>query len=109
MYRVSANYLTVRTCSTYHDSGGTVHNVTAAYKHENYRTYVQDYDVAVVQVCTELNIPIESAMCVRCVCCDISLYLIFRHFRKIAKSDFNFSMSVRIENFCPQWTEFLED
>ena len=56
MYRVPANYLTVRTCSTYHASDGTIHNVTAGYYHGSYNPITIDYDVAVLQVCTEFNL-----------------------------------------------------
>jgi len=78
MYRVSSNYLTVRTCSTYHDNGGTVYNVTGILVHGSYDPFLLDYDVAVLKVCIEFNMPIDSEMFVRCVCCDISLYLISR-------------------------------
>jgi hypothetical protein len=64
MYRVSPNYLTVRTCSTTHASGGTVHNVIGGYYHGSYDPNTVDYDVAVLQVCTEFNMPLGSAMCV---------------------------------------------
>ena len=67
MYRVSANSLTVRTCSTYHASGGTMHNVIGGYYHGSYDPNTVDYEVAVLQVCTEFNMQIDSGMCV-CVC-----------------------------------------
>jgi hypothetical protein len=66
MCRVSANILSVRTCSSYHASGGTVHNVTETFQHELFDQYYLDYDVAVAKVRTELNVPIDSAMCVTC-------------------------------------------
>jgi len=62
MYRVSANYLTVRTCSTYYASGGTIHNVTGGYYHGSYNSNTSDYDVAVLKVCTELNMPVDCGM-----------------------------------------------
>jgi len=64
MYRVSANYLTVRACSTYHASGGTVHNVIGVYYHGSYNSNTADYEVAILQVCTEFNMSIDSGMCV---------------------------------------------
>lgn len=47
---VSSNYLTVRTCSTYHDNGGTVYNVTGILVHGSYDPFLLDYDVAVLKV-----------------------------------------------------------
>jgi len=95
MYRAYVNYFTVRTCSTYHGSGGTIHSVTTGYYHGSYSTSTTDYDVAVLKVCTEFNMPIDSAMCVMCLLWYFALCL-FRLFGNFSKSEFNFIMSVRL-------------
>jgi len=86
MYRVSANYLTVRTCSTYHASGGTIHNVISGYYHGSYDSITTDYDVAVLKVCTEFNITIDSGL--SSVFDVIFRFIAFLALSKFGKSDF---------------------
>ena len=62
MYRENANSLTVRSCSTNHASGGTIHNVIGGFYHEWYNEKTIDYDVAVLWVCIEFNMAIYIAM-----------------------------------------------
>jgi hypothetical protein len=60
--RRTANSLTIRAGSTYLTSGGTIHQVTGGYIHGGYNTGNQDYDVAVLQVGTDLSKLIDRAM-----------------------------------------------
>jgi len=59
IYGTSADYFTVRTCSTYHASGGTVHNVTGGFYHGSFNPPSIDYDVAVL----EIDPPITYSNC----------------------------------------------
>jgi len=57
---MNANSLTVRAGSAYHDFGGTVHSVTGGFYHANYSQFNHmDYDVAVLRVSTDFDIPLD--------------------------------------------------
>jgi hypothetical protein len=58
--------MTLRAGSVNHYSGGTVHQVTGGFYHSSYNSYNNDYDVAVLQVCTDFDIPIDSAKYLTC-------------------------------------------
>jgi hypothetical protein len=60
-YRAQSKYLTVRAGSEYHDDGGTIHNVTGGFYHESFNLSNADYDVAVLKVCIDFDIPTDSA------------------------------------------------
>jgi len=65
---MKAEYLTVRVGSIYHQNGGTVHNVTGGYYHGSYNNQIyNDYDVAVLRVCTNFDIPIHISKYVLCL------------------------------------------
>ena len=55
--------LIVRAGSKSHASGGTIHLVIRVSFHEKYNPNNGEYDVAVLQVCTDFNIQIDSAKC----------------------------------------------
>jgi hypothetical protein len=60
--------LTVRVGSTYHEFGGTIHSVTGGFYHENYdENNNYDYDVAVLRVCTDLDIGMYISKYVMCL------------------------------------------
>ena len=50
---MNPDYLTVRAGSTLHTFGGTTHHVVGAHIHDSYNPSNEDYDVAVLQVCTD--------------------------------------------------------
>jgi hypothetical protein len=56
---MNAKDLTIRAGSTNQCSGGIVHQVTGGFYHGSYDDYNIDYDVAVLRVCTGLDIPID--------------------------------------------------
>jgi len=64
---MNVNTLTVRAGSTHHDSGGTVHNVTGGFYHGGFQFYNHDYDVAVLRVCTDLDIAIDISKYILCL------------------------------------------
>ena len=67
IFRLSANYLTVRAGSRYRDFGGTIHQVRGGFYHGNYDLDDYDYDVAILRVCTEFDIPINISKYVMCL------------------------------------------
>ena len=62
-----AEHLKVRSCSTNFASGGTIHNVIGGFYHEWFNEDTIDYDVAVLRVCTDFNMALDIAMCVKYV------------------------------------------
>jgi hypothetical protein len=56
---INAKELTIRAGSTYHEVGGTIHSVTGGFYHESYNSSNNDYDVAVLRVCTDFDITID--------------------------------------------------
>jgi len=56
---MNAKDLTIRVGSTHHADGGTVHQVTGGFYHGSYEDYNIDYDVAVLRVCPDFDIPID--------------------------------------------------
>ena len=65
---MKAEYLTVRVGSTFLGSGGTVHNVTGGYYHGSYNNQSYNgYDVAILRVCTDFDIPIDISKFVMCL------------------------------------------
>jgi hypothetical protein len=60
-YRANSKLLTVRAGSEFYDDGGTVHHVTGGYYHDLFNLSNADYDVAVLKVCIDFDIPIDSA------------------------------------------------
>jgi hypothetical protein len=63
---MDVKYLTVRAGSPYHAFGGFTHSVLGGYYHMNYDQYNGDYDIAVLRVCTDFDIPV-SAKYVMCL------------------------------------------
>jgi hypothetical protein len=45
--------LSVRAGSTNHGEGGTIHRVTKVIKHEKFNAEKNDYDIAVLKVCSD--------------------------------------------------------
>jgi hypothetical protein len=64
---MGAKYPTLRVGSTHYASGGTIHKVIRGSSHGLYNPNNGDYDVAVLKVCTKLDIPIDSAKYVMCL------------------------------------------
>jgi hypothetical protein len=64
---MQANYLSVRAGSTHHEFGGTIHQVTGGFYHGSYNEDFYDYDVAVLRVSTDFDIPIDILEYVMCV------------------------------------------
>ena len=64
---MNANAIRVRAGSVLHYSGGTVHKVIGGHYHSSYSPETLDYDVAVLQVCTDFDIPIDSANYLTCL------------------------------------------
>ena len=56
---MNATDLTVRAGSTYHQSGGINHSVKGGFYHGSFNHNTNDYDVAVLFVCTDFDIPID--------------------------------------------------
>ena len=68
MYRLNTNYLTVRAGSIYYDYGGQTQSVAQVIIHELYNQYnFNDYDVAVLRVCTDLDIVMYFSKYVMCL------------------------------------------
>jgi hypothetical protein len=61
------NDITVRAGSTYHNFGGKIHHVTGGFYHGWYDPISYDYDVAVLRVCTDFDIPIDISNYVMCL------------------------------------------
>jgi hypothetical protein len=59
--------LTVRAGSTHYSSGGTLHKVTHGFYHGSYNPKNKDYDVAVLKVCTDLDIAIDFSKFMMCL------------------------------------------
>jgi len=57
--RLNATDLTIRVGSKHHNNNGTVHQVTGGFYHGNYEDYTIDYDVAVLRVCPDFDIPLD--------------------------------------------------
>jgi hypothetical protein len=64
---MKANSLTIRAGSKYHGFGGTIHSVTGGFYHGSYDLYNNDYDVAVLRVCTDCDIAIDISTYVMCL------------------------------------------
>jgi hypothetical protein len=64
---MDAKRLTVRAGSPYHMFLGSVHNVKGGYYHMMYDEYIGDYDVAVLWVCSDFDIPVDRVKCVTCL------------------------------------------
>jgi hypothetical protein len=47
--------------------GGSTHTVIGGYYHLKFDSYPGEYDVAVLVVCTDCDIPIDRAKCVVCL------------------------------------------
>ena len=56
---MNAKDLTIRAGSKHHDDGGIVHQVTGGFYHGSYEDHNIDYDVAVLRVCPDFDIPID--------------------------------------------------
>jgi hypothetical protein len=56
IFRNYSYYFSVRAGSTYHEFGGTIHNVTGGFYHGSYNDSNYDYNVAVLQVYTDSDI-----------------------------------------------------
>jgi len=67
MYRSNGNDLTVRAGSTHHASGGTIHHVTGGFYHGSFNISNLDYNVAVLRVCTDIDIPTDISKYVKCL------------------------------------------
>jgi hypothetical protein len=67
IYRYNTRFLTVRAGSDSYYSGGTKHNITGGFYHGLYNVDSYDYDVAVLKVCIDFDIPTDSANCVTCL------------------------------------------
>jgi len=67
LFRTSSNNLSVRAGSTRYSSGGTLHRVTHGFYHGSYNPRNHDYDVAVLRVCTDLDIAIDISKYVMCL------------------------------------------
>jgi hypothetical protein len=65
--RANSYILTVRAGSEFHDGGGTIHRIKGGFYHELFNVYNFDYDVAVLKVCIDFDIPTDSANCVTCL------------------------------------------
>ena len=63
---MNAKDLTIRAGSKHYDAGGTVHQVTGGFYHGDYDDENIDYDVAVLRVCTDLDIPLDISKYVMC-------------------------------------------
>jgi hypothetical protein len=68
IYRVNTYLLKVRAGSEFYSEGGTIHNVIGGFYHELFDLSNADYDVAVLKVCIDFDIPTGSANCVTCFC-----------------------------------------
>jgi hypothetical protein len=58
--RMSDNFISVRSGSTFSSSGGTIHSARRKIVHENYRENPKDYDVALVQVCVNFSVSLYN-------------------------------------------------
>jgi hypothetical protein len=58
---MDAEHVTVRAGSPYSESGGSIHKVLGGYYHMMFDEYIGDYDVAVLVVCSDFDIPIKYA------------------------------------------------
>ena len=68
MYRLNINYLSVRAGSESREWGGTSHNVQQVIIHGLYNlNNYNDYDVAVLRVCTDLDIVMYISKYVMCL------------------------------------------
>jgi hypothetical protein len=56
---MNAKDLTITAGPTNLCSGGIVHQVTGGFYHGDYEDYNIDYDVAVLRVCPDFDIPID--------------------------------------------------
>jgi len=74
VYRNPVSSYTVRSGSTFSNSGGTIHNVSRIVIHPNYNRITLDFDVALLQVCISFNVSIYNVICIT-YCCDNQLYL----------------------------------
>jgi hypothetical protein len=65
---MNTKYLTVRAGSTYNYNGGTIHFVTGGFYHGSYnQNFYNNFDVAVLRVCTDFDIPIDLSKYVTCL------------------------------------------
>lgn len=64
VYRFSLNSITVRSGSTFSNSGGTIHNATTILIDEKYDSNTEDFGVALVQVCISFNESIYNEICI---------------------------------------------
>ena len=65
---MNTKYLTVRAGSTHHEFGGTIHFVTGGFYHGRYnQNFYNNYDVAVLRVCTDMDSGIDISKYVRCL------------------------------------------
>jgi hypothetical protein len=60
VYRYDANYLTVRAGSPLYAFLGSIHRVIGGYFHLQFEPSFPPYDVAVLWVCAEFDIPVDS-------------------------------------------------
>jgi hypothetical protein len=67
IYRYNSRFLRVRAGSEFFNGGGTVHNVIGGFYHGLFNISKADYDVAILKVCIDFDIPIDSANCVTCL------------------------------------------
>jgi len=74
VYRNPVSAYTLRSGSTNHNSGGTLHNVSQRIIHPSYNSRTLDFDIALLQVCISFNVSIYNEMCIT-YCCDNKLYL----------------------------------
>jgi hypothetical protein len=74
-YRADTNFLTVRAGSAFHDNGGTIHHVTGGYYHALFNQNNLDYNVAVLRVSSDFDIPVDRAKYVMC----LLWYLLLSH------------------------------
>jgi hypothetical protein len=59
--RYDSDELTVRAGSTIYMSGGSTHRMLGGYFHTMFNSYPGEYDVAILVVGTDCDIPIDSA------------------------------------------------
>jgi hypothetical protein len=64
---MNVNQLTVGAGSTVYMFGGSTHTEIGSYYHLKFDSYPGEYDVAVLVVCTDCDIPIDRAKCVVCL------------------------------------------
>jgi hypothetical protein len=67
LHRIDINYTTVRAGSTNYMIGGSLHRAIGLYVHPLYNINPMDYDVAVLVVCTDFDIPVDSEKYVTCL------------------------------------------